>query len=190
MLDFTGPRAEEPDVTYELVARTSAITTDSGRVIQALTYNGTAPGPTVRARAGQLVEVVLRNADVHTGVTIHWHGLDVPNAEDGVAGVTQDAVLPGAGAHVPLPTGSGRNILVSLTSGRRQRRQPGSVRCLDHRSADAGRRASSDEPLSICRSWRTPGRSLRMSSRRKSPSRCRQPSSGARSRPADRFACG
>ena len=29
------------------------------------------------------------------GVTIHWHGVDVPNAEDGVAGVTQDAVAPG-----------------------------------------------------------------------------------------------
>ena len=28
-------------------------------------------------------------------MTIHWHGVDVPNAEDGVAGVTQDAVLPG-----------------------------------------------------------------------------------------------
>ena len=28
------------------------------------------------------------------GVTIHWHGVDVPNAEDGVAGVTQNAVLP------------------------------------------------------------------------------------------------
>lgn len=39
--------------------------------------------------------MVLRNRDVGTGVTIHWHGLDVPNAEDGVAGVTQDAVQPG-----------------------------------------------------------------------------------------------
>ena len=28
-------------------------------------------------------------------MTIHWHGIDVPNAEDGVAGVTQDAVRPG-----------------------------------------------------------------------------------------------
>ena len=35
------------------------------------------------------------NDDVEQGVTIHWHGVDVPNAEDGVAGVTQDAVLPG-----------------------------------------------------------------------------------------------
>jgi FtsP/CotA-like multicopper oxidase with cupredoxin domain len=32
-------------------------------------------------------------------VSIHWHGVDVPNAEDGVAGVTQDAVPPG-GSHV------------------------------------------------------------------------------------------
>jgi FtsP/CotA-like multicopper oxidase with cupredoxin domain len=32
-------------------------------------------------------------------VTLHWHGVDVPNAADGVAGVTQDAVPPG-GRHV------------------------------------------------------------------------------------------
>ena len=38
---------------------------------------------------------MLRNEDVGEGVTIHWHGVDVPNAEDGVAGVTQNAVLPG-----------------------------------------------------------------------------------------------
>ena len=29
------------------------------------------------------------------GVTLHWHGVDVPNAMDGVAGVTQDAVPVG-----------------------------------------------------------------------------------------------
>ena len=37
----------------------------------------------------------LRNENVAQGVTIHWHGVDVPGREDGVAGVTQDAVLPG-----------------------------------------------------------------------------------------------
>ena len=35
------------------------------------------------------------NRDVREGVSIHWHGVDVPNAEDGVSGVTQDAVPPG-----------------------------------------------------------------------------------------------
>ena len=35
------------------------------------------------------------NASVDSGITLHWHGVDVPNAEDGVAGVTQDAVQQG-----------------------------------------------------------------------------------------------
>jgi FtsP/CotA-like multicopper oxidase with cupredoxin domain len=39
--------------------------------------------------------VHLRNESVADGVTLHWHGLDVPNAMDGVAGVTQDAVPVG-----------------------------------------------------------------------------------------------
>ena len=95
VLDFAGPSGGPPDVHYELTASTQTISTGDRQQVGALTYNGTAPGPVLRASAGQLVEVVLRNDDVATGVTIHWHGLDVPNAEDGVAGVTQDAVLPG-----------------------------------------------------------------------------------------------
>jgi FtsP/CotA-like multicopper oxidase with cupredoxin domain len=39
-----------------------------------------------------LIEVHLHNESVADGVTLHWHGVDVPNAMDGVAGVTQDAV--------------------------------------------------------------------------------------------------
>ena len=39
------------------------------------------------------------NESVAEGATLHWHGVDVPNAADGVAGITQDAVPPG-GRHV------------------------------------------------------------------------------------------
>ena len=63
------------------------------------TLNGTSPGPTIEAQQGDLVQVTVTNEDVAEGVTLHWHGVDVPNAEDGVAGVTQDAVPPG-GEHV------------------------------------------------------------------------------------------
>ena len=59
------------------------------------TVNGTTPGPVLRATQGDLVEVRLVNEDVRDGTTLHWHGIDVPNAMDGVAGVTQDAVMPG-----------------------------------------------------------------------------------------------
>ena len=93
--ELTGPQDGEPDVRYELTASTTSIRNSAGRHVDALAFNGTVPGPQVRAERGDLVEVTLRNSDVSDGVTIHWHGYDVPNAEDGVAGVTQDAVLPG-----------------------------------------------------------------------------------------------
>jgi FtsP/CotA-like multicopper oxidase with cupredoxin domain len=67
----------------------------SGREIDGYTINGATPGPKIVARQGQLIEVRLRNASVGDGVSLHWHGVDVPNAEDGVAGVTQDAVTVG-----------------------------------------------------------------------------------------------
>jgi FtsP/CotA-like multicopper oxidase with cupredoxin domain len=93
--DLHEPRAAQADAHFELTARSAQIRLVSGRIVHALTFNGTSPGPELRVRQGDLVEVVLRNEDVADGVTIHWHGVDVPNAEDGVAGVTQDAVLPG-----------------------------------------------------------------------------------------------
>src|SRR5215208_4821602 len=90
-----GPQGGAPDARFTLTARQGPIRLPSGRTIDALTFDGKSPGPELRVRRGDLVEVTLRNGDVDTGVTIHWHGVDVPNAEDGVAGVTQDAVMPG-----------------------------------------------------------------------------------------------
>ena len=79
------------DVRVDLTA--AAATVDvGGQQLAGFTLNGTTPGPTITATEGQLVEVHLRNASVSEGVTLHWHGVDVPNAMDGVAGVTQDAV--------------------------------------------------------------------------------------------------
>ena len=93
--DLHGPETGKPDVRFELNAKSAEVRLTSGRVVHALTFNGSSPGPELRVRQGDLVEVTLANDDVDAGVTIHWHGVDVPNAEDGVAGVTQDAVLPG-----------------------------------------------------------------------------------------------
>ena len=87
------------DVRVELVARQQRIDIPGGRPVEGYTVNGTSPGPTIRARQGDLVEAVLVNESVAAGATLHWHGVDVPNAADGVAGVTQDAV-PMGGHHV------------------------------------------------------------------------------------------
>src|SRR5262249_55544993 len=82
---ITDP-ARVADVSVTLIARQEGPT---------ITLNGHTPGPTIRAVAGQLIQVRLVNDSVQGGITLHWHGVDVPNAADGVAGVTQDAVTIG-----------------------------------------------------------------------------------------------
>jgi FtsP/CotA-like multicopper oxidase with cupredoxin domain len=84
------------DVALTLTARRQRLRLPSGRTVDGFTLDDASPGPTIRATAGQLVQVRLVNESVPEGITLHWHGVDVPNAVDGVAGVTQDAVAVGA----------------------------------------------------------------------------------------------
>ena len=92
--DMVVDPARPADVRMELVTRRQTLSV-GGRFISGYTVNGTSPGPEIRATLGQVIEVHLRNESVGDGVTLHWHGVDVPNAMDGVAGVTQDAVPVG-----------------------------------------------------------------------------------------------
>ena len=93
--ELAGPRGGEPDRRFTLVAQKQEIRLPTGHTIEAWTFNGRVPGPELIVREGDLVEVELINRDIEAGVTVHWHGVDVPNAEDGVPGVTQNAVMPG-----------------------------------------------------------------------------------------------
>jgi FtsP/CotA-like multicopper oxidase with cupredoxin domain len=83
--------SRKSDLRVDLVAEQQNLNI-GGRSVPGYTLNGTSPGPTVTAQQGQLVEVHLRNVSVKAGITLHWHGVDVPAAMDGVAGVTQDEV--------------------------------------------------------------------------------------------------
>ncbi len=91
---LTADPARKADVLVDLVAE-SARLNFGGKPVQGYTLNGTSPGPTITAKQGQLIEVHLRNNSVTAGVALHWHGVDVPNAMDGVAGVTQNAAPVG-----------------------------------------------------------------------------------------------
>ncbi len=57
-------------------------------------YNGRVPGPEIRVMRGDRVRIVLDNA-LPADTTIHWHGLPVPPAMDGVPGLSQAPVPPG-----------------------------------------------------------------------------------------------
>ena len=57
-------------------------------------YDGTVPGPTLRVKRGEEVKVRLVN-ELPEPTLIHWHGLRLPNAMDGVPHLTQMPVAPG-----------------------------------------------------------------------------------------------
>ncbi|RAO00922.1 multicopper oxidase family protein [Micromonospora noduli] len=86
--------ADEPTRRFTLTAGTATVDV-GGRNVAAWAFNGQVPGPELTATVGDVVEVTLRNRDIGRGVTVHWHGYDVPNDQDGVPGVTQAAVRPG-----------------------------------------------------------------------------------------------
>jgi FtsP/CotA-like multicopper oxidase with cupredoxin domain len=92
--DLVGDSTRKADVRVNLVAEQQNLAI-GGRSVAGYSLNGTSPGPTITAHQGQLIEVHLRNASVEAGITLHWHGYDVPAAMDGVAGVTQDDVRIG-----------------------------------------------------------------------------------------------
>lgn len=77
-----------------LVAEPGEIEVAPGRTYRTWFYNGQAPGPEIRIREGERIRVVLQNR-LPEDTTIHWHGLPVPNAMDGVPAVTQRPVAPG-----------------------------------------------------------------------------------------------
>lgn len=89
-----APVAAAHTANFTLTAEPAQLDLGAGVRADAWTFNGTAPGPTLRVRQGDLVVVQLAN-HLSVGVTIHWHGVAVPNSADGVAGLTQDAVKPG-----------------------------------------------------------------------------------------------
>ena len=89
MSQLVEPPGRQPIKTFDLTTKVVRI---GGR--DYWTYNGEVPGPELRANVGDRIRVHLTN-DLPASTTIHWHGLRLPNAEDGVAGLTQDAVPPG-----------------------------------------------------------------------------------------------
>jgi len=62
--------------------------------VKGLAFNGQIPGPTIRATEGEKVRVSVKN-DLGETTGIHWHGLRVPNAMDGVPFVTQPPIEHG-----------------------------------------------------------------------------------------------
>ncbi|MBU0726704.1 MAG: multicopper oxidase family protein [Alphaproteobacteria bacterium] len=57
-------------------------------------YNGAVPGPEIRVRQGERLRIAVENG-LAEETTIHWHGVRVPNAMDGVPHLNQPPIAPG-----------------------------------------------------------------------------------------------
>jgi FtsP/CotA-like multicopper oxidase with cupredoxin domain len=87
-------RLENGVKVFELTAKVVKWKILDGVEVTAYTYNGTVPGPLIRVTEGDAVRVILKN-ELPVPTTIHWHGIEVPNAMDGVPGMTQEPIQPG-----------------------------------------------------------------------------------------------
>jgi FtsP/CotA-like multicopper oxidase with cupredoxin domain len=87
------------DLTAILVRRVI-----NGKTFVMYGFNGQYPGPLISVEQEATIVVNFTN-EIDLPTTIHWHGLRLDNAFDGVPGVTQDPVLPGQSFvyHVRFP---------------------------------------------------------------------------------------
>ncbi|WP_331374760.1 multicopper oxidase family protein [Sinorhizobium chiapasense] len=81
---------------YRIVATPARarLTGDGRPQTDVWTYDGKVPGSLVRLRQGEPARLVVENR-LDQETTVHWHGIRLPIAMDGVPGLTQPPIRPG-----------------------------------------------------------------------------------------------
>jgi FtsP/CotA-like multicopper oxidase with cupredoxin domain len=80
-------------IEFPITAQESPINLPTGKIINSWTYNGSTPGPEIRISLGDTIKIPFTN-HLPQPTTIHFHGVRVPNAMDGVPSVTQEEIPP------------------------------------------------------------------------------------------------
>ena len=70
----------------------------AGKQVTALTINNGIPGPVLRFKVGDTAQIRVHNRLPKEKTLLHWHGLLVPNGEDGVPMLNTPPIPPG-GSH-------------------------------------------------------------------------------------------
>ncbi len=88
------PKIENGVKVFTLTATELKWETEPGTFYDAMAFNGQIPGPTIHASYGDRVRIVVNN-QMTQPLVVHFHGMTVPNAMDGVPYITQDPIMPG-----------------------------------------------------------------------------------------------
>ncbi|MFZ4766485.1 MAG: multicopper oxidase domain-containing protein, partial [Roseimicrobium sp.] len=91
---LTQPAPGQRVVEYDLRIA-EARQSPAGKLVRVLTINGGIPGPTLRFREGDFARIRVHNDLRSETTSTHWHGLLLPNPQDGVPHVTTPPILPG-----------------------------------------------------------------------------------------------
>ena len=89
---FTHTICAQKTVRYDLYIRDS-IVNFTGKQKRAIAVNGQIPMPTLTFTEGDTAEIYVHN-ELNEKTSLHWHGLFLPNKEDGVPYLTQMPILP------------------------------------------------------------------------------------------------
>ena len=85
---------EDGTKVFRLTAEIFDWELEPGVFVEGWGYNGQIPGPVIQVDVGDDVEVIVDN-ELPMGTDVHWHGVRVPNDQDGVAPITQDLIQAG-----------------------------------------------------------------------------------------------
>ena len=88
------PAAGQHVVEYDLTIAEQTVN-PAGKAVHGFTINGGIPGPTLRFREGDFARIRVHNQLKHETTSTHWHGLLLPNEQDGVPHVTTPPIEPG-----------------------------------------------------------------------------------------------
>ena len=89
-----APRIENGVQVFDLETSVIQWEVEPGRRVEAWAYNGQVPGPQIRVLEGDRIRINLKN-NLEESTAIHFHGLEIPNDQDGVPFITQPPVKPG-----------------------------------------------------------------------------------------------
>ena len=120
-------RVEAATVEYDLTIAEQRLA-PAGIAVRVLSINGGIPGRSLRFREGDVARMRVHNLLRRETRYVHWHGLLLPNAQDGVPYLTTPPIQPGATHTFEFPlTHSGTYWYHSHTGLQEQRGVYGSI---------------------------------------------------------------
>lgn len=93
-MELLEPKIDEEWKVFDITVKQVEYEVEPGIKVPIWAYNGQYPGPLIRVKEGDKVRVNVTN-EIEYSTTVHWHGLLLENAADGVGYITQDAIKKG-----------------------------------------------------------------------------------------------